>query len=68
MDLGKFLGNEIEEAASPVTQRIDRVIQKLDEIEESLRQLNEAVEQAAPLFRLLARVQAWVTRLGKRAR
>jgi ABC-type transporter Mla subunit MlaD len=68
MDLGKFLGNELEEAASPVTQRIDRVIQKLDEIEDSLRQLNELVEQAAPLIRLLARVQQWLEGFGKRAR
>jgi ABC-type transporter Mla subunit MlaD len=66
MDLGKFLGNELEEAASPVTQRIDQVIQKLDEIEDSLRQLNELVEQAAPLIRLLARVQQWLEGWRKR--
>jgi hypothetical protein len=68
MDLGKFLGNELEEAASPVTKRIDRVIKKLDEIEDSLRQLNELVEQAAPLIRLLARVQQWLEGFGKQAR
>jgi hypothetical protein len=68
MDLGKFLGNELEEAASPVTKRIDRVLEKLDEIEESLRQLNEFVEQAAPLIRLLTRVQQWLEGFGKRAR
>ena len=68
MDLGKFLGNELEEAASPVTQRIDRLIPKMDEIEDSLRQLNELVEQAAPLIRLLARVQQWLEGFGKQAR
>jgi hypothetical protein len=68
MDLGKFLGNELEEAASPVTKRVDRVLEKLDEIEESLRQLNEFVEQAAPLIRLLTRVQQWLEGFGKRAR
>jgi hypothetical protein len=55
VDIGKFLGNEVEQAAGPITQRVDTVIKRLDEIQAQLEELNRRLDALGPLFRFLAR-------------
>lgn len=54
VDIGKFLGNEVEQAAGPITQRVDTVIKRLDEIQNQLEDLNRRLDALGPLFRFLA--------------
>lgn len=55
VDIGKFLGNEVEQAAGPITQRVDTVIKRLDEIQNQLEELNRRLDSLGPLFLFLAR-------------
>ncbi len=55
VDIGKFLGHEVEQAAGPITQRVDTVIKRLDDIQAQLEELNRRLDALGPLFRFFAR-------------
>jgi len=55
VDIGKFLGTEVEQATGPITQRVDTVIKRLDEIQAQLEELNRRLDALGPLFRFFAR-------------
>lgn len=53
MDLGKMFGAELEQAASPLTGRIDDVIARIKRIEILLVSIDDRLKQLQPLVDLL---------------
>ena len=53
MDLGKLLGDELEQAASPLTGRVDDVIARIKRIEILLVNIDGRLKQLQPLIDLL---------------
>lgn len=53
MDLSKVFGAELEQAASPLTGRIDDVIARIKRIEALLTSIDERLKQLQPLVDLL---------------
>jgi hypothetical protein len=53
MDFGKVLGNQLEQAASPLTGRVDDVITRIKRIEILLVSIDERLKQLQPLVDLL---------------
>lgn len=68
MDLGRLLGRELEEAASPLTGRIDAVLGEVKEIKEELRRLNDALEALQPLINVVRKLQGVWARFAQRRR
>lgn len=69
MDFGRLLGQELEEAASPLTGRIDQVLDEVREVKEELRRLNDALEALQPLIALVKKLQGvWERFAQKRQR
>jgi hypothetical protein len=53
MDLGKVFGDSIEQAASPLTGRVDDVIARIKRIEILLVSIDARLKQLQPLVDLL---------------
>jgi hypothetical protein len=53
MDLGKLFGAELEQAASPLTGRVDDVITRIKRIEILLVSIDARLKQLQPLVDLL---------------
>jgi hypothetical protein len=53
MDLGKIFGAELEQAASPLTGRVDDVIARIKRIEILLVSIDSRLKQLQPLVDLL---------------
>ena len=53
MDLGKMFGAELEQAASPLTGRVDDVISRIKRIEILLVSIDDRLKQLQPLVDLL---------------
>jgi hypothetical protein len=53
MDLGKIFGAELEQAASPLTGRVDEVITRIKRIEILLISIDDRLKQLQPLVDLL---------------
>jgi hypothetical protein len=53
MDFGKVLGTQLEQAASPLTGRVDDVITRIKRIEILLVSIDERLKQLQPLVDLL---------------
>jgi len=55
MDLRKVFGAELEQVASPLTERVDDVIARIKRIEALLASIDERLKQLQPLVDLLKR-------------
>jgi chaperonin cofactor prefoldin len=53
MDLRKVFGAELEQVASPLTDRVDDVIARIKRIEALLASIDERLKQLQPLVDLL---------------
>ena len=53
MDLRKVFGAELEQVASPLTDRVDDVIARIKRIEALLASIDERLKQLQPLMDLL---------------
>lgn len=53
MDFRKVFGAELEQVASPLTERVDDVIARIKRIEALLASIDERLKQLQPLVDLL---------------
>jgi hypothetical protein len=53
MDLGKLFGAELEQAATPLTGRVDEVITRIKRVEILLVSIDDRLKQLQPLVDLL---------------
>jgi wobble nucleotide-excising tRNase len=53
MDLGKFVGDQLEDAASPITERVDEIITRVKKIEVLLVNIDNKLKQLQPVIDLL---------------
>jgi len=53
MDLGKFVGDQLEDAASPITGRVDEIITRVKKIEVLLVNIDNKLKQLQPVIDLL---------------
>lgn len=53
MDLGKLVGSQLEDAASPITGRVDEIITRVKKIEVLLVNIDNKLKQLQPVINLL---------------
>lgn len=53
MDLGKLVGSQLEDAASPITGRVDEIITRIKKIEVLLVNIDNKLKQLQPVIDLL---------------
>ena len=53
MDLGKLVSNQLEDAASPITGRVDEIITRVKKIEVLLVNIDNKLKQLQPVIDLL---------------
>jgi hypothetical protein len=53
MDLGKLVGSQLEDAASPITGRVDEIITRVKKIEVLLVNIDNKLKQLQPVIDLL---------------
>ena len=53
MDLGKFVGDLLEDDASPITGRVDEIITRVKKIEVLLVNIDNKLKQLQPVIDLL---------------
>jgi hypothetical protein len=53
MDLGKLVSSQLEDAASPITGRVDEIITRVKKIEVLLVNIDNKLKQLQPVIDLL---------------
>jgi len=53
MDLGKLVGSQLEDVASPITGRVDEIITRVKKIEVLLVNIDNKLKQLQPVIDLL---------------